>query len=152
MLTGWKVGFWISTCQQFNLLTFAVRMEGLEPPHLTASDPKSDVSTNFTTSGNEMPKNKFQIPIQTGFVILPWDFVWGCKCRAFWCIWRTVLLLIWVNDRKKPQIWFCQFQKFLMFEASIKPTLGFFTIQAWLEFDFLELTVLLPFITTKTNL
>ena len=27
-------------------------MEGLEPPHLTASDPKSDVSTNFTTSGN----------------------------------------------------------------------------------------------------
>gem|GEM_PF-1808536 len=26
-------------------------MEGLEPPYLTASDPKSDVSTNFTTSG-----------------------------------------------------------------------------------------------------
>ena len=26
-------------------------MEGLEPPHLAASDPKSDVSTNFTTSG-----------------------------------------------------------------------------------------------------
>ncbi len=24
-------------------------MEGLEPPHLAASDPKSDVSTNFTT-------------------------------------------------------------------------------------------------------
>ncbi len=24
-------------------------MEGLEPPHLSASDPKSDVSTNFTT-------------------------------------------------------------------------------------------------------
>lgn len=23
-------------------------MEGLEPPHLAASDPKSDVSTNFT--------------------------------------------------------------------------------------------------------
>ncbi|GEM_PF-1361524 len=34
-------------------------MEGLEPPHLTASDPKSDVSTNFTTSGR-----KFQIPIR----------------------------------------------------------------------------------------
>ena len=29
-----------------------VRMEGLEPPHLAASDPKSDVSTNFTTSGS----------------------------------------------------------------------------------------------------
>lgn len=27
-----------------------VRMEGLEPPHLTASDPKSDASTNFATS------------------------------------------------------------------------------------------------------
>ena len=26
-----------------------VPMEGLEPPHLAASDPKSDVSTNFTT-------------------------------------------------------------------------------------------------------
>ena len=24
-------------------------MEGLEPPYLTASDPKSDVSANFTT-------------------------------------------------------------------------------------------------------
>ncbi len=31
-------------------MTFkCVPMEGLEPPHLTASDPKSDVSTNFTT-------------------------------------------------------------------------------------------------------
>ncbi len=28
-------------------------MEGLEPPHLAASDPKSDVSTNFTTSGKK---------------------------------------------------------------------------------------------------
>ena len=35
-------------------------MEGLEPPHLTASDPKSDVSTNFTTSGLELPLSKFQ--------------------------------------------------------------------------------------------
>ncbi len=26
-----------------------VRVEGLEPPHLTALDPKSSVSTNFTT-------------------------------------------------------------------------------------------------------
>jgi hypothetical protein len=29
-------------------------MEGLEPPHLAASDPKSDVSTNFTTSGKNL--------------------------------------------------------------------------------------------------
>ena len=36
-------------------------MEGLEPPHLTASDPKSDVSTNFTTSGEDkIPRNKNQ--------------------------------------------------------------------------------------------
>jgi len=27
-----------------------VRMEGLEPTHLAALDPKSSVSTNFTTS------------------------------------------------------------------------------------------------------
>ena len=27
----------------------AVPTEGLEPPHPAASDPKSDVSTNFTT-------------------------------------------------------------------------------------------------------
>jgi hypothetical protein len=33
-----------------------VRMEGLEPPYLTASDPKSDVSTNFTTSGRKVPE------------------------------------------------------------------------------------------------
>ena len=26
-----------------------VRVKGLEPPHLAASDPKSDVSTNSTT-------------------------------------------------------------------------------------------------------
>ena len=29
-------------------------MKGLEPPHLAASDPKSDVSTNFTTSGKNL--------------------------------------------------------------------------------------------------
>ncbi len=28
-----------------------VRAEGLEPPCLAASDPKSDMSTNFTTPG-----------------------------------------------------------------------------------------------------
>ena len=31
------------------LYLLKVPMEGLEPPHLAASDPKSDVSTNFTT-------------------------------------------------------------------------------------------------------
>ena len=31
---------------------FLVRMEGLEPAHLSALDPKSSVSTNFTTSAN----------------------------------------------------------------------------------------------------
>ena len=32
------------------ILGLFVRMEGLEPTHLTAPDPKSGVSTNFTTS------------------------------------------------------------------------------------------------------
>jgi hypothetical protein len=31
---------------------YVVRMKGLEPPSLAASDPKSDVSANFTTSGS----------------------------------------------------------------------------------------------------
>ena len=55
-------------------------MEGLEPPHLTASDPKSDVSTNFTTSGVENPKDKYQIPIsscQLEFVIYDLLFHFG---------------------------------------------------------------------------
>jgi hypothetical protein len=30
-----------------------VRMEGLEPPRLAAPEPKSGVSTNFTTSATE---------------------------------------------------------------------------------------------------
>ena len=30
-----------------------VRAEGLEPPHLTAPDPKSGVSANFTTRAKE---------------------------------------------------------------------------------------------------
>ena len=34
----------------YNILIYnSVRAEGLEPPYLTAPDPKSGVSTNFTT-------------------------------------------------------------------------------------------------------
>ena len=33
-------------------LRLLVRVKGLEPPHLAASDPKSDVSTNSTTPAN----------------------------------------------------------------------------------------------------
>lgn len=36
-------------------------MEGLEPPHLAASDPKSDVSTNFTTSGFRLIKRAAKV-------------------------------------------------------------------------------------------
>jgi hypothetical protein len=50
-------------------LFYSVRMEGLEPPHLAASDPKSDVSTNFTTCA--------YLPI--AYCLLNW----GCKHRAF---------------------------------------------------------------------
>ena len=32
--------------------SFEVRAEGLEPTHLAALDPKSSVSTNFTTPAN----------------------------------------------------------------------------------------------------
>ena len=32
-----------------SLFSFLVRVEGLEPPCLAASDPKSDTSTNFAT-------------------------------------------------------------------------------------------------------
>ena len=35
---------------------FFVRAEGLEPPCLAASDPKSDMSTNFTTPGFGLAK------------------------------------------------------------------------------------------------
>ena len=36
-----------------------VPMEGLEPPHLAASDPKSDVSANFTTWAFKGCKSKW---------------------------------------------------------------------------------------------
>lgn len=63
-----------------------VRMEGLEPPYLTASDPKSDVSTNFTTSGlanlRELSSElRPARPVTHHFIAQ--SFVWGCKCRAF---------------------------------------------------------------------
>ena len=32
-------------------VTYFVRMEGLEPPRLTAPDPKSGAATNYATSG-----------------------------------------------------------------------------------------------------
>ncbi len=34
------------------LYIIIVRMKGLEPPNLAASDPKSDAVTNFATSAN----------------------------------------------------------------------------------------------------
>jgi hypothetical protein len=64
-------------------------MEGLEPPHLTASDPKSDVSTNFTTSG----KSLFRVEVFEWLLLaillkrhIPNLCLWGCKCRAFYFI------------------------------------------------------------------
>ena len=62
-------------------------MEGLEPPHLTASDPKSDVSTNFTTSGGKFQKtnSKFRdltplLEFGISDLLFP---IWGCKCSRF---------------------------------------------------------------------
>ena len=42
-------------------LCLKVRMEGLEPTHLTALDPKSSVSTNFTTSALKMVRKDKEI-------------------------------------------------------------------------------------------
>jgi hypothetical protein len=61
-------------------------MEGLEPPHLAASDPKSDVSTNFTTSGglNQIPKIKFRFPVSRGLISSLWNFYfWVAKVGLF---------------------------------------------------------------------
>ncbi len=37
-------------CKQYREFFRIVRMKGLEPPRLTAPDPKSGVATNYTTS------------------------------------------------------------------------------------------------------
>ncbi len=50
------------TCRTFN----SVRVEGLEPPCLAAPDPKSGMSTNFTTpacSGNNQLLKKQKIRV-----------------------------------------------------------------------------------------
>ena len=39
-----------------------VRIKGLEPPRLSASDPKSDVATNYTISA--LVRRKCQKPMQ----------------------------------------------------------------------------------------
>ncbi len=41
----------------FDCSIFEVRIKGLEPPRLSASDPKSDVATNYTISArNELQR------------------------------------------------------------------------------------------------
>ena len=42
--------------------SFSVRIKGLEPPRLSASDPKSDVATNYTISA--LVRRKCQKPMQ----------------------------------------------------------------------------------------
>ena len=37
---------------------YSVRMEGLEPTHLSALDPKSSASTNFATSANGVQRKQ----------------------------------------------------------------------------------------------
>jgi hypothetical protein len=85
----------------FKILLFIcsfVRMEGLEPPHLAASDPKSDVSTNSTTPGlirrslceggylhTKYLNLKYQFQLeQMGFGICPLGFsIWAANVRHF---------------------------------------------------------------------
>ena len=40
----------LNGCQRVRSSGFYVRIKGLEPPRLSASDPKSDVATNYTIS------------------------------------------------------------------------------------------------------
>ena len=40
----------LNGCQRVRFSGFYVRIKGLEPPRLSASDPKSDVATNYTIS------------------------------------------------------------------------------------------------------
>ena len=41
---------------ELNVCSFEVRIKGLEPPRLSASDPKSDVATNYTISALGLAK------------------------------------------------------------------------------------------------
>jgi hypothetical protein len=51
-----------------SLFLVTVRVEGLEPPCLAASDPKSDTSTNFATPA-------FPVSVSE-------NFDWGCKSKG----------------------------------------------------------------------
>ena len=47
-----------------------VRIKGLEPPRLSASDPKSDVATNYTISaGSSLLKSKRRLISYTNFTL-----------------------------------------------------------------------------------
>ena len=48
--------------ESFSTLSHSVRIKGLEPPRLSASDPKSDVATNYTISA--LVRRKCQKPMQ----------------------------------------------------------------------------------------
>ena len=46
---GWKGFYQPNLMRKYNRYFHCVRVEGLEPPRREALDPKSSVSTNFTT-------------------------------------------------------------------------------------------------------
>lgn len=63
-----------------------VRVEGLEPPCREAPDPKSGVSTNFTTPAYqvkmcEVRKTKF---FPSYIALLTSYLVWGGKSKGYW--------------------------------------------------------------------
>ena len=56
------------------LLFHLVRTKGLEPPRLSASDPKSDVATNYTMSAGSLTQN------------YPLVLISGAKIKTFYNI------------------------------------------------------------------
>ena len=62
----------------WTLVPLSVRVEGLEPPCLAASDPKSDASANFATPAIAFPERpRFRVLPVIRFVQN------GCKCIVF---------------------------------------------------------------------
>ena len=66
-----------------------VRIKGLEPPRLSASDPKSDVATNYTISAGSILLNLRQ----EGSPVVPIGRGLRCKGKNFFCNIHNIITL-----------------------------------------------------------